>query len=210
MNAREKYEQEMTELAERAYDQHELYHHEVGSQNWIIKRPRSGEFWTEIINLYGGGVLLHGDGDTCLFRWYDGHKDQLAAIRRIARSSLGYIAEKEAIGISGRQPQYEQDVFVDDLLDMFDDDDEYATSRVNEKYGSAKKWADAIAEEIFIYDMNPGTVSYDPCDLEDILDLAELGWVEDEIYLLGRVHPLRIYHARAACAKLLELLEGEN
>lgn len=98
----DKYLQNLENLAEETYKNHKL--RSSGEGRWIIQVQRDdgswdGIYYTEIVNLGGGGILVHGDGDTCLFKYYNGEKHVTSKARWLASSGVDYLEQKCSIGM---------------------------------------------------------------------------------------------------------------
>lgn len=125
----DKYLHNLEKLAEDAFKNHQI--RSSGDGRWTIQAHKDGRwdgiYWTEIVNLDGGGLLVHGDISTCLFKYYSGDKHATSRIRWIARSSIDYLKQKCSIGMDDSS-----------VCRTFDDDvalweiEGYARDRVND------------------------------------------------------------------------------
>jgi len=172
-SALKKYKENMEALASDAYKDHQFKRQD--ERRWLIQRKTDtgwqGFHWTEII-MVTGGVLVHGDGDTCLFKHYyppKGEDDPIGAARWMARAQDAYLREKanlgmDTSGIEGVNTTFDDEVAVWEMECRIDD-------RVHEVADEAGNIFDSIEVEKGELKVDEEYYTRDSEDFEDCDDL---------------------------------------
>lgn len=201
---RAQYHANLTRLARRAFERHEIIERAEG--RWVLVARRadgtlSYNHCAEVAVMRWGHLLVHGDVDTVMFEGYSGEGGAEGLVRWIGRErgDLRYHAAKASRG-AGRAGSWCLDdrVACDDLLER--------VRRAQEE------------------EPGPGR-SREIARLRDALRALEFGESVDAVRhalyqseenctewlsSLGEVVDARIYYAVAACQRLVELLDAEK
>lgn len=204
-HAREKYQEDLTESARKAYAEHQIERSSEG--RWLLFRRRDdgtrmSEFWTEIIALEHGGLLVDGDIDPVIFRY--GPVDPEVRVRWMGSRKFAhdrYFQEKANTGTGGSLFEtWNPDAARDDLLEM----EAGLRGESEDSCGEPNlKAADQVAH-VREYYLNDGR----DCAL---LNLYEIDGVDsEELGRIGMVTTSRLYYAHAALARLVVLLDARD
>ncbi len=205
MNIREKWLSDQEKLAVDAFKEHEIAKESEG--RWLIRKPGTGVFWTEVICTHHGGLYVDGDIDPIVFRY--GPEHPLARVRWMGHRSHawdGYFREKACIGMGGRGSddvlhRFERKVAIHDLdVDIAEElGEEGMPGLTNKSMEIIKrvKGLMAITHEL------GSSEEYDRRDM--LRDLYELDLWED-CDRIGRVPSYRMFYVHAALQRLFHLL----
>ena len=189
--------------AEQAFENHilKIADHEAG--RFVVRRPENSFYWAEIV-VISGGVLVHGDIATCVFKHYSGAKDdpdKLGPLRWMHDAGPGYAFEKYCIGMNvtrNKACDFEPRVALDDINDTLDRmDDEGYLEEGNER-GQQRKEAWEEAREMVKKSCNPYEIQQHLWENDPYCDGEELDF--------GYVIPIAIFSAQAAMKTVLRLL----
>jgi len=181
MGKREDRSVALARQANACYADHALI--SQASDRWIIGRPGSSAFRTEVINLTLGGVYVGGDIDHLIFRYsQDEGIERVRWMSRRRDAADSYFLEKASIG-SGRKLVYAWDLAValDDLADINPED-----------YGMT---ADGLSDLL-------ESLESSVCQYDFQSRLHEHGSFDDDDLKYGEIPDQRCYHVMAALKKL--------
>jgi hypothetical protein len=203
----EKYVANMEALAKDAFKDHRIRSDEPG--RWLIQGKNedgkwTGFYWAEIINICGG-IMVHGDIDTCVFKHYSRPRDQeedvLDRARWMAKAGVSYLREKASLGMDAK-----------DATLTFDDD--VALWEIQQHINECKQEDSPNAEEIAAWQKafnNLGDEHWYFVQQALYEDLSDAGCdVSEFIDKIGMVPAPRLFYAQAALKKLIELVEEDR
>lgn len=238
------YKTKMELMAEDSFKNHRLQYSE--EHRWIIrhyneeKKYWEGFYWTEIV-VVANGLLVHGDIDTCLFKYYSGDKHPMARVHWIAKSGVDYLVEKCSIGMDDRDVcrTFDEDValweidghirdVVHDICEeagyetpdfkianselLFDITNELRDWEAEGNEDSELQEAIARDNTIAAWLRARRRIGGDHWEFiqndlyEDLVDAGDSD-AGELVYKLGVVPEARLFYAKAACKKLVELIE---
>jgi hypothetical protein len=248
MSKYNKYLENMERLADDAFKDHRVRY--AKEDRWTIQRHNDekhhweGFYWTEIVTV-ADGILVHGDIDTCLFKFYKGDKKPFGPIHWVAHSGVDYLEEKCSIGMDDKDVcrTFDDDVALWEIEGLIRDvvhdicyDAGYETPPdvkvVNGKLcfkidKSLRDWEPEGNEDseleksirqddvIAAWMRAHGRIGGDHWELirndlyEDLIEAGESD-AGELVYGVGVVPAPRLFYARAACRKLIELLEQDK
>jgi hypothetical protein len=188
--SRDKRHNDLTHSAHEAFANHKIV--SESDRRWSLRREIDGktrsEFWTEIVVLDGGSMLVHGDIEHVIFSRYTDTKDPLDVLRWIGEcTDFGwYVTQKATIGTGHELIEVIDDAaFRDDLKRI-----------AKEDRGAVIEIRDALRK--LDYGEHPKMVLHDLC-VSGKVDTESLVGV-------GKVTDARVYFAHAATKRLCELL----
>lgn len=195
-----KHDEQMKRLAQDAFKTHEIT--STGESRWTLKRADGGgHYWVEIACLAGGRLIVHGDIQPSVFQGHSHEVEQLVVW--IARSNIGYLAEKAQAGIKSEEAvrTYDDDeaeaYLLDDIREAKERKDEFGEEHLEERLDVLRRALEAVRNGY------PEEMHRIIC--EEIQD----GW--EWAYSIGRVIAPRVYYAHAAVKRLHALLNvGEQ
>lgn len=175
---------------EKAHSESVLLKQDVIAPNralYVIGRPKSSAYRTEIAVLSWGTLLVHGDIDTVVFANYFNAKNPREVIAWMANASSGHAREKASIGSGGKIAQdVDLDIAVKDLLEIRRQG--YISADCAREANAYLKNGDLEAAKRAIYEFSGDA------------ELCDLGSVVDS----------RIFMAQAALQRLLFLLDTQG
>lgn len=189
MTAKKSAVQADVDRATETYAQHQLGRCLQGEGRWLLKRPNDGAFWAEIIHGEAGTILVHGDGPDIALRSWQWKANGIYLVRWIAQSNLGYLSEKVCMG---KREFWDEDLARAGLADYIR---ECASNYEDEKIPEA--FGDLLA------DMPDNETDL----LRRLHDAEPDGWWEGGSF--GVRPSWDLIGARAACRRLIELLDAE-
>jgi len=248
MRKYDEYQKNLERLSDDAFKNHKVRNSQEG--RWTLQRHNDekghweGFYWTEIV-IVADGILVHGDIDTCLFKYYRGNDPtNLGPVHWVARSGVDYLEEKCSIGMDDKAvcqtfddgvAAWEIEGHIRDIIHDICEAAGYETPCVKVVNGelqcpineSLRAWEaegdeDAELEEkialddsIFAWLRAHRRLGGDHWEFirNDLYeDLVEAGDSDagEIVYKVGVVPDARLFYARAACRKLIELLEEKD
>lgn len=248
-NVYDKYLKHLEALAKDDFKNHQLRKSSDG--RWVIQKRNEkhghweGFYWTEIINLDGAGLLVHGDISPCLFKYYSGDKHVTSRVRWIANSGIDYIEQKFSIGMDDQDVcrTFDSDVAIweieghirDRVHDICEEMDyetpDIEVGRYELKFTITEDLRDWDAEnnedDVLRSDIEADeeieallnarrratngdawqSIQYDLYE-----DLCKAGDTDcgEYVFKIGIVPDARLFYAREACRKLVELLDEKE
>jgi hypothetical protein len=220
-NALKKYKEQLEALALDAYKDHRIKRE--GDRRWLIQRKTAkgweGFHWTEII-IVTGGILVHGDGDTCLFKVYHppkGEDDPIAAARWIAKAPDQYAQEKcnigmDTSGVAGVNNTFDDEVAIWELQERVKERTSEITDEAGNIAEALKEDKELAAWRNALEAMQQGWEDwyFVKNTLYDDLCEADVGDESELISDIGIVPAPRLYYARAALRKFVELYDARK
>lgn len=196
-DAAERYHRNMLSIATDAFDHH--YVREYSTNRWLLMRPLKDGGWdgtyaTEIVALWRGSLLVHGDIDTVIFARYTDTNDPIGCVRWIGTNSdIRYYAAQKAAAGTGRELVYAIDdaVFAQELRRL----------RREYKAEDAREAIDAALNS-----MRHG----EPLEMVRHNLATEWALESEDVYALGKVVAPRVYFAHAALKRLCHLIDTKN
>lgn len=201
----EKRAQELSKDAQASFAEHMIVRRSTG--RWLLKKPGTGIFWVEVVELAGGYLLVHGDIDCIVFGVYIDPCNPGERVRWMASRSRGddaYLIEKATIGMGMRSDEllfdYSPEQFRWQLEELRALESEQEL-HIDDDDVSAPSTLDAYDDALACY-LDEG-----PQAAQRIL--ANAG-IEAEDLPDGRVISARPVFAHAALRRLAELLDTEE
>ena len=203
MNARQKHLHDQEALAVAAFKEHEIKQESEG--RWLIMKPGTGVFWTEIICTHHQGLYVDGDIDPVVFRY--GPEHPLARVSWMGKRPHawdGYFREKACIGMGGRGQDdvlhyFDRDVAICDVEQIIEDVRD--SSDIRDLSERQVRLMDALRDDVI--GMMRMSDEFDPVDV--YRELYKLDMWED-CDRIGRVPSNRMFYAHAALQRLHQLL----
>jgi len=152
---------------------------------WLLRRPEDNAYWTEIVILEAGTIVIHGDSPDIAFRWWR-TMPPAKLVRSVAMSNFDYLRQKIVMGDGYVYDTLSAESDVHQLLvDAEKDEEEELAQELRDFIESPPDWANE-------QEIHEGLVSIKP-------DLWE--------FPFGRGPSTNLVFARAACRRLMELLD---
>ncbi len=186
---RQEYIKRYDAMAEKNYAEHVVKKHT--ESKIVLQKSGSSIYYTELI-FVNRGLLVMGDIETSLFRYYCGD-DLIGALHWIARSGYGYLAEKFTIGMNDNaklRRDYDDDVARAELLEM------------RQAYDKMYPAETADPERLEVYEEAHEALEEYGAQHAEIILQRDL----DFELTLGRVPAIRLIYAKAACKRALQLI----
>lgn len=196
--ARKKHHSQLLHLSREAFENHEVT--KQSADRWLIQRvvggKRHSSFWTEVVSLANGGLLVHGDIDPVFFR---GHYAGVETVRWGGNAGFEYMVSKVYPGEATRTT--DDKVAIADLEELcgeFEDALRRAEEDSSEEI-NAQEQVSAICD---------GVRSIRNGEDLTIIKYAmyEAGVDGESLSPIGIVVDSRVYYAHAALQKLVSLL----
>lgn len=203
-------------LAREAYANHQIHSYAHG--HWTLRNPKSNSYWTEVVALAGGKLLVHGDMGPVIFGRYSpgalGYKDPnydvyaANVVRWMGnrkRPDDGYFLEKARIGSECEGLIYEPDidVFREELTKLIKSESEGEVDSDGEVDGTIRELRLALQE---VLDGLGDEVSEIPEAQREIYDI----FCDSERIPYGRSLTSGVVYAHAALQKLVSLFESDK
>lgn len=206
MKSRADVETERYLEAREIFSRHEISSRSECGSRWTLVRRRENGVWEhdmhcEIAVLSDGFIVVHGDFDTCAWKWY-GTSEPHAVVARTAGASGAYLIEKARKGLDDPRLVEERvgEVLAHELTELRDEWEESHGEPLTEHQ------REAIDEAI----ENADGAKHDECEaiVRELLDEREpvIDWEES----LGYVTTDRLIRGHVAVSRLHELLVKEE
>lgn len=195
----------LSESAAEAFAKHRIVTQSTDRWRIAIPHERGGwqsQYACELVVLWGGSILVHGDIDTVMWSRYSDDRYPREVLRWMGRHAKvdGYCVQKAVAG-SGHSliEVFDPIAFEADLAEKLADELEVCAEGSEDPDVSERVTAlrDAIVDFTH-YNSDPQTVR---CDLQSA------GFEGEMLWPLGIVTGARVYFAHAALRRLCALLE---
>lgn len=139
-------ETKVKDMAASLFAEHVITKRDTG--RWLLKHPKRGAYWCEIVAMAHGGLCVWGDLDLVMFA-YCTHSDPVEVVHWMGRhgDSMDYVAEKAATGSSRPRHEFDSDTACEDLKERLR---EYVTYKG--KYHNKGLFAELLADPETTYD----------------------------------------------------------
>jgi hypothetical protein len=229
-------------MATEAFAHHQIRRREDG--RWLLQRREDGSwdsiFLAEIVALYGGRLLVHGDVETVLFAGYTDDRSVDGLLRWIADSDSSYVAGKAQAGMklpmecseprvaAATLLQRAADRIEENVADYHADDFDLDDGEDGEHAESDRAWLHLLtvlgqlAAQLGDGYAPPadgdvhrwGAAAADLLRGDSLRDvkqrLQDDGDEGEDVYDLGDVTSPRVFYAHAAVRRLCALLDAER
>lgn len=191
------YHDQMKERAKSNFADHELV--ATGPRQWMVRRPDSGFYATEIVAVANNTLIAHGD--ILMVAWQGHSSDEPEDLLRwVAGSHIGYLQAKitRAMGCEEIAWTYDKG----EAFRMLDEEIaelEVRAAEYEDDYDDDLKYMREARERLDgLYDIDEVR--------EFMIDNITDAW--EWVHQIGRVPHPRVYHAHAAVRKAVELIDG--
>jgi len=216
-NPYESYLSKMEEQATGDFKDHELK--SSGDGRWVIAKRYDEKSWqsfymTEIIVGIGGTLIAHGDIDICVFTRFGHYDDPIQVVNWVASSGISsYLKTKAYMGFtpqSGKDltEDFNEDVAIWELERLIRDRLDERSDEMSDEDSQEDDQISAIREAISA--LKNGYEEWEKIreELREGLEDAGCCDVGEMIWDIGQVPAVRLFYAKAACRKLLEILRA--
>ena len=195
--------------AREAFERHEISSRSEDGSRWMLVERRANGVWDhnlscEVAVLFDGFIVVHGDFETCAWRWRGSFDPRSVVARTATTTDLTYLREKAQLGLDDRHLVEERDgeVLEHDLIAIRD---AWEENHGKPPDGDVIEALDDAIDRVY------GGADHDECEdiirklygCSDVIDSEDIG-------MLGYVTTARVIRAQAAVARLHSLLLKEE